>query len=56
MSVAQTAKRRRAQAANKYKHLPPLRRPVYNARDAEKSKRRLQRLIETERRMKQKKR
>lgn len=54
MCTAQTAKRRRAQARNGYRHIGPLRRPHFNKRDAETSAKRLQRLIETERRMKQK--
>lgn len=50
----QAAKRRRTQAANGYKHLPPLRRPCYTKVDAQKSARRLERRIATERRMTQK--
>lgn len=55
MCTASTAKRRRRQAKNNYKHLPPRQRPHYVKRDASVSQKRLQRLIETERRMKQKK-
>lgn len=51
---AQTCKRRRRQAVNNYKHLGPKVRPSYRKRDAETSAKRLQRLIDTERRMKQK--
>lgn len=54
MSVARTARRRRKQAANHFRHMAPLKRPHYTKRDAETSAKRLQRLIETERRMKQK--
>lgn len=54
MCVAATARRRRSQAKNNYRHLAPLRRPKYKRRDEEKSARILARRIETERRMKQK--
>lgn len=55
MCTASTAKRRRKQAANNYKHLAPLRRPKYNKRDAEKSARIEARKVETEKRMRMKK-
>lgn len=55
MCTAQAAKRRRRQAANKYRHLAPLRRPHYCMKSAEKSARIEARKIETEKRMKQKK-
>lgn len=54
MCVAATARRKRRQAKNNYRHLAPLRRPRYKKRDAEKSARILARRIETEKRMKQK--
>lgn len=54
MCTASTAKRKRRQAANGYKHLGPMKRPHYLKRDAETSAKRLQRLIATERRMAQK--
>ncbi len=53
MSVCSTAKRRRAQAKNGYRHLAPKQRPVYKKMDNETSARRLRRLIDTERRIKQ---
>ena len=40
MCVAQTARRRRRQAANGYKHLSPLKRPHYSKISAAKSARR----------------
>lgn len=52
--VASTAKRRRRQAANNYRHMSKQERPRYKKRDADTSARRLQRLIDTERRMKSK--
>ena len=55
MCVAQTAKRRRRQAAIGYKHMSPMRRPHYNKVDPGKSARLLAERIETERRMRQKK-
>jgi hypothetical protein len=39
MCTASTAKRRRRQAANAYRHLSVKRRPKYNKRSAEKSAR-----------------
>ena len=55
MCTAATARRRRAQAANGYKHLSKQRRPHYNKISADKSARRESRKIETEKRMRQKK-
>lgn len=55
MSVCSTAKRRRRQANNGYRHLAKKQRPKYKVRDVNVSKRRLQRLIETERRISQRK-
>lgn len=52
MSIS-TAKRRRRQAANGYTHLAKLGRPIYKKKSKEKSARRLQQLIATERRIKQ---
>ena len=40
MCTASTAKRRRRQAVNGYKHLGPLKRPKYSKMDAGKSARR----------------
>lgn len=54
MCTASTAKRRRRQAANGYKHMSPLKRPHYSKIDAGKSARRLAERIATERRMSQK--
>lgn len=51
MSVARTARRRRVQARNGYKHLPPLARPKYKRRDKEASARHLQRVIEKARKI-----
>jgi hypothetical protein len=48
-----TAKRRRSQAANGYRHIHAKARPTYKKRAADVSQKRLQRLIENERRMKQ---
>ena len=47
------AGRRQRQAKNDYKHLAPQRRPRYLKRDALASRRRLDALIATERRMQQ---
>lgn len=55
MCTASTAKRRRRQAVNNYKHLAPLRRPKFNKVDAGKSQRRELRKIETEKKMRMKK-
>lgn len=52
MSTA-TNKRRRRQAANGYRHLAKLGRPIYSKVSKEKSANRLRKLIETERRIKQ---
>lgn len=49
MCTCSTAKRRRKQARGKYRHLPPLRRPKYTARSAEKAANHLQRVIMAER-------
>lgn len=54
MSIA-TAKRRRKQAANGYKHISKLGRPVYKKRSKETSARRLARLIAGERARQQRK-
>jgi hypothetical protein len=40
MCVARTARRKRKQAANGYRHLAPLRRPKFSKVDAGKSRRR----------------
>ena len=53
MCVCATAKRRRRQHRQKFNHLPPRARPYYKVRDEHTSKRRLQRQLETERRIKQ---
>lgn len=53
MSVARTARRRRAQAANGFAHLPPRKRPNYKRRDLITSQRHEQRLRETARRIAQ---
>lgn len=55
MCTASTAKRRRRQAANNYRHLSKQRRPHYNKVDATKSARREQQKVENQRRMAQKK-
>lgn len=55
MCVAQTAKRRRRQAMNNYRHMSPMQRPRYSKKSAEKSARLLAKRIETEKRIKQKK-
>lgn len=55
MCTAATARRRRKQAANNYRHLSKQRRPHYNKVSADKSARREARKIETEKRMRQKK-
>lgn len=55
MTVASTAKRRRRQAANGYRHLAPLRRPKYSKIDAGKSRRRELQKIEKEKQMRMKK-
>jgi hypothetical protein len=55
MCTAATARRRRRQAANDYRHLPAKRRPYFSKRSAEKSARIEARKIATEKRMKQKK-
>lgn len=39
MSVARTARRRRAQAKKGYRHIAPMDRPHYRAKSAEKSTR-----------------
>lgn len=52
--VCATAKRRRSQARNGYRHLHKTQRPVYSKVDKETSQKRLRRLIETERRIKTK--
>lgn len=52
MCVAATSKRRRLQARNNYSHLGKKVRPRYKKRDSETSARRLQRVIDNERRMK----
>jgi hypothetical protein len=52
MSVARTARRRRQQAANGYKHMAPLKRPHYKKRDAGAAARHLARVIANERRIK----
>lgn len=36
MTVARTARRRRKQAANNYRHMAPLRRPVYKQKSSSK--------------------
>ena len=54
MSQARTNARRRRQAVNGYTHLARLGRPVYGKRSAEAAARRLRQVIETERRISQK--
>jgi hypothetical protein len=51
MSVARTARRRNRQMVGGYKHLTPKRRPKYKKSDVHVAKRRLQQLIERERKM-----
>lgn len=53
MSIARTARRRRAQAANGFKHLPPRKRPNYKIRDVMTSARHEAKLRETARRIQQ---
>lgn len=48
MCTAQTAKRKRRQAANGYRHMAPLRRPKYKKVSAEKADNNLMRLIARE--------
>lgn len=55
MCIARTARRRRKQAANGYRHMSPLKRPHYKKVDAAKSAKRLRDRIEKEKRMKMKK-
>ena len=55
MCTAQTAKRRRKQAAKKYRHLPPLKRPHYAVRSKEANARRLARLIDRQKAMQSRK-
>lgn len=54
MCGQKTAKRRRKQSAKEYRHMAKLGRPIYKKKDSLTSARRLQKLIETERRIKQK--
>lgn len=49
MSAISTAKRRRRQAANNYRHIAKLGRPIYKKRSADKLQARLMRLIEKQR-------
>lgn len=49
--VARTARRRRKQAVNNYRHIAPLKRPHYKKTDATKSAKRLAERIAKERRM-----
>jgi hypothetical protein len=51
MCVAATAKRRRQQACNGYRHLSPRDRPRYKVRDVSQQKKRLEQLIARERAM-----
>lgn len=44
--TARTARRRRKQAANGFKHMSPLKRPHYKKRSLEASARRLSKVIE----------
>lgn len=53
MSVARTARRRRVQAANGFKHLPPRKRPNYKMRDIVTSARHEAKLRETAQRIRQ---
>jgi hypothetical protein len=55
MCVSRTARRRRKQAANGYRHLSKQRRPHYAKVTADKSARREARKIENEKKMRQKK-
>jgi hypothetical protein len=55
MSVIATAKRRRRQAKNGYKHLAKLGRPVYKKVSASKALRRLMRVIEKQKMIAQRK-
>ena len=56
MSQARCNARRRRQAANNFAHLCPKKRPYYKKRSAEASARHLERLIQTEQRIRQGKR
>lgn len=49
MCTASTAKRRRRQARNGYKHIAPLRRPIFRVKDASKRAQRLAAVIAGER-------
>lgn len=49
MCVAATAKRRRQQAANGYRHMAPLRRPRYKVRDSSTAAKRERELTERRR-------
>lgn len=53
MCVAATARRRRQQARNGFRHMPPKVRPRYKVRDAAASARRLREQIATENRIRQ---
>jgi hypothetical protein len=53
--VCATAKKRRRQALNDYRHLAPRQRPGYKRRDAATAAKRLQRVVERERAMNQRK-
>jgi hypothetical protein len=55
MCVAATARRRRAQASNHYRHIAPLRRPKFKLRDVDTSTKRLKRLVEKQKMMQQRK-
>lgn len=45
MCVAATARRKRKQAANGYRHLSPMKRPRYKKRSVETSEKRLREVI-----------
>lgn len=55
MCIAATAKRRRRQSVNGYRHISPLRRPHYNKVDPGKSARREATKVANLKRMSQKK-
>lgn len=54
MSVARTARRRRSQAANNYRHLSKMARPRFKKADPTKSARRAALKLANEKRMKNK--
>lgn len=51
MCTASTAKRKRRQARNGYKHLGPLKRPIFHKPSEAKARRRLRQVIEKQKQM-----